>query len=290
MGKLARSFELVKASFAVLRADKELVIFPILSTIALILVSIAFLAPMLVVGLVEDMVNGGAGQILGYAVLFVYYLVTYTIVIFANTAIVGAAMMRLRGQDPTFQDGVSIATKNFNHILGYAAISAVVGMILRAIEERTSLIGDIVINLIGAAWSIATFLVIPVMVVEGIGPIDAIKRSASLLKKTWGEQIAGNIGIGLIFFLLALVGIVPGVILIVAAAAVSVVLAVLVGIVLGLYLAALMAVGSAVSGIYTAAVYMYATQTAPTNAYFDQELLRSAFTQKHKRSSHTLGI
>jgi hypothetical protein len=283
MGRISRSIDLVKASFGVLRADKELVIFPILSTIALLLVSVVFLVPMALAGLFEDTVNGGAGQVLGILILFLFYLVNYTIMIFSNTAIVGAAMMRLRGEDPTFQDGVNIATRNFSHILGYAAISAVVGVVLRLIEERAEFLGRIVIGIIGVAWNIATFLVVPVMVAEGVGPVDAIKRSASLLKKTWGEQIIGNFGIGLVFFLLALVGIIPAVVLMVILSAISALLIIPVVIALVLYLAALMAIGSAVSGIYVAAVYMYAAQTAPANPYFDEAMLQDAFRQKQSR-------
>ncbi|MBI5930038.1 MAG: hypothetical protein HY862_12060 [Chloroflexi bacterium] len=284
MQRFSRGLDLVKASVGVLRADKELLIFPIISAIAIFLVSIGFIIPSFLAGAID---KDGIG-VAGYIVLFFYYLVVYTIGIFSSTAIVGAAMMRLKGQDPTVQDGINIAKSHLGDIIGYAAISAIVGMVLRAIEERSGLIGDIVAGIIGAVWSIATFLVVPVMIVEGLGPIEAIKRSASLLKQTWGEQIAGNFSIGIVFMLLFLVVLIPGIILLMIAASISVVLAVLVGIVLAMAIAALIAIQSAISGIFTAAVYLYATNTVPSNPYFSQDVLQSAFVPK--KGKRTLGI
>ncbi len=284
MQRFSRGIDLVKASFGVLRADKELLIFPVISGIALFLVSIAFMIPMFLAGALE---GEGLG-VVTYLVLFFYYLVVYTIGIFSSTAIVGAAMMRLKGQDPTVQDGINIAKSHFGDILGYAAISAIVGMILRAIEERSGIVGDIVAGIIGAVWSIATFLVVPVMIIEGLGPIEAIKRSASLLKQTWGEQIIGNFSIGIVFALMFIGILLPGVILVVVAASISVVLAILVGVVLAMAIAALIAIQSAISGIFTAAVYLYATNTVTTNPYFDQDMLQGAFVPK--KGKRTLGI
>ena len=130
-------------------------------------------------------------------------------IFFANTALVGAAMIRLQGGDPTLADGVRIASKNFLNILGYALIAATVGMILDRIREAKgnsfwNIISRWLVSIMGVAWNIATFLVVPVLAVEGVGPIEAIKRSGSLLKKTWGEQIAGNFGLGAIFGLAVL--------------------------------------------------------------------------------------
>lgn len=284
MQRISRGLELVKASFGVLRADKELLIFPVISGIALFLVSIAFMIPMFVAGLID---SNGIG-VAGYIVLFIYYLVVYTIGIFSSTAIVGAAMMRLKGQDPTAKDGFNIAMSHLSDIVGYAAISAIVGMILRAIEERSGLIGDIVVGIIGAVWSIATFLVVPVMIVEGLGPIEAIKRSASLLKKTWGEQIVGNIGMSIVFGLLFMLILIPGIVLFLVALSIHIALGILVGAVLAIAIAALIAISTALSGIFTAAVYLYATETVPANAYFSQDLLQSSFVPK--RGKRTLGL
>ena len=274
--KLSNSWELVKASWQVLLADKELLLFPVVSFVASLVVIATFALPTIFAG-VFDGVTGV--PIAGYIIGFIFYVVMYFVTIFSNSALVGAAMIRLDGGDPTVSDGFRIAFKHVGNILGYAVISATVGMILRAISERGGIIGQLVSSLIGFAWGVATFLVVPILVVEGVGPMDGVKRSASLLKQTWGEQIVGNFGIGsvfgLLFVLLLMVG--GGAIF---AAAVTGSVALIITVV-ALVLAAVMLLAmlnGALSGIYTAAVYRYAT-TGET-AGFDPNIIKNAFKQK----------
>src|SRR6476659_201624 len=201
--RISNSWELVKASAAVLRSDKELVVFPIVSAIGSMIVLATFAIPMFLAGVFDSMYVDGKGfQPLGMLVAFLFYLVQYTVIFFANTALVGAALIRLRGGDPTVADGFRIASQRLGPILGYALIAATVGTVLRVITERVGIIGRIVISLIGFAWAIATYLVVPVLAAEDIGPVDAVKRSAELLKRTWGEQLVGNAGMGAVFGLI----------------------------------------------------------------------------------------
>lgn len=269
MGTLARSWELVKASWSVLRADKELIIFPVLSTIAVTVVMITFAVPMFLAGTFDP---GIAGILLA----FMFYAVQYTIIFYCNSALVGAAMIRLSGGNPTVGDGFSVANKHFTSIVGYALIAATVGIILRSISRR-GFVGRIVASVFGLAWNIATFLAVPVLVVEGVGPIDAVKRSTQLLKKTWGEQLVGNLGIGAAFTLVFFAG------LLLFGGALALAIAtnsapVIVGVVAVFVLAAILLglVGSALSAIYTAAVYRYATE-GNAGGMFDAELVRGAF-------------
>ncbi|MFO7692129.1 MAG: DUF6159 family protein, partial [Vicinamibacterales bacterium] len=198
--KLSTSWELVKASAAVLSADKELLLFPVISTVLSILVVVTFAVPAVLAGVFASGVADGAGlPAAGYAGVLLFYVVQYFVIFFCNTALVGAALIRLRGGDPTVADGFRIAASRIQPILGYALIAATVGMVLRAISERSGLLGRLVVGLLGFAWNLATFLVVPVLVVEDVGPIEAIQRSASYLKRTWGEQIVGNLGMGLVF-------------------------------------------------------------------------------------------
>jgi hypothetical protein len=186
--RLANSWELVKVSAAVLQQDRELLIFPLVSALASLLVMATFAVPMFLAGLFEAMFADefGAARIVGYIVAFTFYLVQYSVILLANAAPVGAAMIRLDGGDPTVGDGFRIAWQHVGAIFGYAAIAATVGVILRALSERGTL-GRLVSSLAGVVWNVATYLVVPLLVVEGVGPVDAIKRSGSLLKQTWGE-------------------------------------------------------------------------------------------------------
>jgi hypothetical protein len=235
---------------------------------------------------VFDQVTSGQrnGQILGVVVAFLFYLVQYFVIFFANTALVGAAMIRLQGGDATVGDGFRIAAQRVGPIFGYALISATVGMILRAIANRGGVAGQIAALLFGLAWNLATYLVVPVLVVENVGPIRAVERSAALLKRTWGEQIVGNLGIGAVFGLLTFAVLIVGVPLIgLAAAAKSIVLVAGAIVLVVLALALLGLVGGALSGIYQAAVYRYAA-TGRTDSGFRPELVQGAFRPKRASS------
>jgi hypothetical protein len=280
--RLSNSWELVKASAAVLRADKELIFFPLISSIATLLVMISFAIPMAIAGVFDNMADQGSLGPAGVAVGFVFYLVMYFITIFANTALVGAVMIRLDGGDPTLRDGFQIALDHLGQIFGYALISATVGMVLRWLSERGGIVGGIVSFLGGIAWSLATYLVVPVLVVEDIGPVDAVKRSANLLKRTWGEQITGNFSIGLVFGLLTVGAFFAvGLPLILLAAATESVLVIVFAIgAIVLLISGIALLGSTLNGIYVAAVYRYATQGVINDEYFSPEMVRGAFKPK----------
>lgn len=271
--RLARSWHLVKASAAVLRSDKELLLFPVISSVAMLLVIATFLVPVLGLRLFEQ---GGVGP-LGYAIGFLFYLVQYFVIFFFNSALVGAAMIRLQGGDPTVADGLRIAWSRVGVILGYAAIAATVGLLLKAIEERVGFLGKLVTGLLGTAWTLATFLAVPVLVSRDIGPIDAVKESVLLLKRTWGENLAGNVGIGLAFGLVTTAVAIVGVLLVVGAAislgaTAAIVVAVLASLAIGL----IAAIQAALSGIYSAALYRYAVDGAAPAGFGGGEL-QSAF-------------
>ncbi|MBK6710948.1 MAG: hypothetical protein KA362_07815 [Chloroflexi bacterium] len=278
MSRINNSWQLVKASWSVLLADKELVIFPIISFFASMIVVATFFLPMLFAG-VFDAIFAGGMQVVGFVVGFAFYIFLYFVTFFFNSALVGAAMIRLEGGDPTVGDGLRIAFQHISSIFGYAVIAATVGMILRAISERAGFLGRIVVGLIGFAWNVATFLVVPTLVVEGVGPVDGVKRSAALLKKTWGEQLVGNFSIGLIFGL-----VIFGVILVSSALIVMAAIANLIWLVVALVLLDVMVlivlglISSSLNGIFTAAVYQYAT--TGESKYFDPDMVKNTFKQK----------
>lgn len=277
--KIQNSWTLIKASAAVLRADKELVVFPIVSAISVLVVTVSFALPMILAGFLDALLEGHA-QIFGFVMGFLFYIVQYTVIIFANSALVGAAMIRLRGGDPTVGDGFRVAMKHIGAILGYALISATVGMILRWLSERGKTLGQIVSSIVGLAWNLATYLVVPVLVVEGVGPVEAVKRSANLLKKTWGEQIVGNFSISLVFVLLAVLLIILGIpVFILVASTHSPVLIALTALLFVLTFVFMGLIGSTLNGIYVAAVYRYAAE-GEASGFFSEEIVREAFRPK----------
>jgi Family of unknown function (DUF6159) len=278
MGKFGRSFALAKASWAVLLAEKEMLVYTGLGAVFTLVAVAVFAIPGILLYVVSGDTTQGAKSLgpVQIVLLFFLYLVISFITLFFNTALVGAALERLRGGNPALATGFQIASRNLGHIFVFAIVSATVGVILAVIEEKFEFVGQIVASIVGGAWGIVTFLVVPVMVAEGTNPFAAIKRSAQLLRKTWGEQIIGSGGIGLVLMLFALLGVIP----IVLAALTGVVALIIAGVVIAVaYWAVLALVGSALNGIFRAAVYLYA-ETGATPSQFDGGLLRDAFRAK----------
>jgi hypothetical protein len=255
----------------VLGKDKEIMAFPLLSGIVTLILVISFFVPLAVLGIL-------GGGVLFYLALAVFYVLSYFIVIFFNTGLVACAYKRLTGGDPTFNYGINAALAHLGPIIAWAVISATVGIVLRMISERSGLIGKIITGLVGAAWSLVTFFVIPVIVVENKGVIESMRGSVALFRRTWGESIVGQVGIGLPFVILAFVGIIP-----MAAAFMTgsrgVIIAALV--VFVIWIALLSIVAAALQGIFVAALYQYAT-TGTVPRAFDQELIKGAFRQEIK--------
>jgi len=279
--RFARSWALAKASAAILKEDKELMLFPLCSAVSVVAVMLAFALPALGLAAIDGLTTVDGKLSFGaYALGFAFYFTQYFVIFFFNAGLVGCAMLRLGGGTPTFRDGVRMASKRVVPIAGYALIATTVGMILRAIQERLGFIGRIVIGLVGMVWSIATFLVVPVLVAGDGGPVDAVKDSARLMKKTWGENIIGNAGISIVFFFLALAVIVTGAVLAVMAAAMahSAALAIIVVAATILALALVFLASSALTGIYAAALYRHA-MGKPSKG-FDPAVLSGAFAAK----------
>lgn len=277
-----RSWQLVQASWNVLRSDRELLVLPAISGVATAILGAGFVALAMGSGTIEAFSGGHADQVLGsfYAEIFAWYIVQYFIVFFFNTALVAAALARLNGGDPTLKEALALAASRSGQILGYAVISATVGVLLNVLSERLGLIGRIIEGVIGLAWTAATFLVVPVLVVEGVGPVAAIQRSASLLRRSWGENLIGNGGISLAMGIacgaIGFVGICGGTFAVHQGQQTLGILLYALAIV-GVLTVAL--VGSALSAVYTASVYCYAALGEPPHG-FDHALIQNAFIDR----------
>ncbi len=263
--RIRRGWELTKASLDVLRLDKEILLLPILSGIALVLVT----ASMLGAGFLGVQALGpGLGEenleVAGYAWMFLLYTVTYFVIIFFNAAVVECASIRFAGGDPTVRDGLSRAWNRKLRILQWSLVAATVGMIIRALRNRfRGAVDQLILGGIGLAWNIATYFVVPVLVHEDLGPVDSIKRSGHVVKEAWGEALAGEVGTGIVFFLAGVVW-VGGLVAIAFTVATSAVVtaAFLLG-VLGVLV--ILAAKVAVDGILVAGLYRYAeTGEVPT--------------------------
>ncbi len=266
--------------------NKSLLFFPLVSSFftgiatAIFLIPFSLVAPMLG----DDKGGSASGQIIFYVMIFIFYLVTYTIVFFFNTALVGSVMQVLAGQKASIGGGMSLAFSKLFVIVEYALISSTVGLVLSLLRNKGGLIGKILSFLGDMAWNIATFLVIPVLAANDIGPVAAIKMSAGLLRKTWGEQIIGGVGFGFFGFLAAMLILIislPIIFLGLTTKPISISLLVAGGAVFIFGFAALSIVTSALGSIYRTVLYKFAADGSnPLN--FDQKLLSGAFRAKNR--------
>lgn len=269
MGRIGRSFQLVGQSYRVLMQDKELMVLPLISgvVIAAAVGSFAFSFG------VDSATLQQRGPEL-YLPLFLLYVVTYTIGIFFQAAVIAGATERMRGGDPTVRSALAAAGRRVGSIVMWAIVAATVGMIIRAIHDRVGFVGKIIASLIGAAWSLATFFVVPVLVLEDRTVGESFSRSVEVFKKTWGETVVGGINLGVATLcawitLIAITGLL-------AAAIGTPALAVFaVGAVL------LVIFFSALQGVYVASLYRYATDGQATSG-FDQALFDQAFVPKKR--------
>lgn len=265
---IGHTIDLMKMSWRVLMLDRELILFPIMSVIALIAVAAAVLGGGLLSGAFGLAQEGGEGSsgdlVLGLLLAFV----SMAVVIFFNAALVAAAMERLRGGDPSVTSGLKAASARIPQILAWAVVVTVVMLILRAIRNRGGIAGQIAAMFGEAAWELASFFAVPFIVEEGVGPFDALRRSASLLRQTWGRQITAGFGFGLLTIVAVVVAVLIGVLL----AAIHPFLGLAIGIPLvGLAWATV----TALEGIFKAALYDYATGREPHG--FDQASLQNAY-------------
>lgn len=284
MGRIATGWGLTKQSWAVLKNDRSLVIFPILSAVFATIAVVVIMVPAV---FADAIVQGGSdnqeGIIAAIGAAATIYVSTF-FAIFFNVALAACAVRSLRGEDTKVSEGISAATRQLGPILGWTLVAGTVGLILRVLEDRLPLLGQIAVWIAGAAWSVATFFVIPVIAMEGTGPFASLKRSAQVVKSKWGEGATGQAAIsaatGLIVF--GIVFVVGGIAFALVAINLQPV-AIAVGAVAVAAVIVVAVISSALSSIFRVAVYQFAA-TGQTPAGFDPQLVQSAFGVRGRRA------
>jgi Family of unknown function (DUF6159) len=272
---IGHTFELMKMSWGVLRRDRELVAFPLMGLAAILALVALFGGVGWTTGALDRLMAAADNESVramtpGDWVLYVaFYFSAYFTGIYFNSALVAAALERLRGGDPTVASGLRVATSRLPAILGWTLIAATVGLILSMIRERSdSFLGRILASLVEGVWAYITFFVIPVLVAENVGPIEAVRRSGALFRQSWGRQFTAAFGFGLVY----LVAVLAAVAVSVAAFAIHPVVGIPVAVT-----AFALAIGtvSALEGIFKAALYDYSVGGSP--AGFERGTLASAY-------------
>lgn len=276
MGRFAASMELAKSSWGVLRSDKQLAAIPVISFVAVAVVATAFGGAGYFT-LTEVTQNGAESMEatpVTWAVGVVGYLAITFVVTFFSAVLVSGAYQRLTGSTPSLGSAFSQATSRVGAIFLWSMLTGTVGLILQAIKDKAGPLGSIVMGLVGMAWDILTWLAVPVVVVEGTGPIRSLKRSAGLFKHTWGENLIAQIGLGFV----GAIAMLPGILIAIAIAVVQPFVGIGVGV---LWVAAVSIVMSTLTGIFKTALYLYATDHKVEA--FSPEVLANAFKKKEGR-------
>jgi Family of unknown function (DUF6159) len=272
MRRIKRGWALTKKSWALLNGHRELIRFPLYGGVATTLLAIVFLGPGLYLW-EEDQVAGAIPII----VIGVYVL--SFVGFYFSVGLAACADMIFRGRQATVSDGLAVSRSRIAQISGWAAVSAAISLVMGLLENQGGTLGTIAARLVGMAWTLVTFLAVPVIAIEGTGPFETIKRSAALFRERWGQQITGNIAIGAAVFLL---GVVPAAALIVAGVVVwssAAFLGALLVVIGALVLAIALLVSRALNGIFGVALYRYALDGELVGG-FSQEDLESAVKVK----------
>jgi hypothetical protein len=281
-GRLAHGWSMARASFGVLRRYPKLAWLPMISgaVLALVVGSIAL-------SLWPQLRSTGSMSASGILGIFALYFLLTIVVVFCNVALIHCALRCHAGEEPSIRDGLEAAAARLPQILGWALLSATIGIALNALEnalkENLGFFGTLISGLFGFAWSVVTYFVVPVLASEGLGPLSAIRRSSDILRGKWGESLAGEARfalLGILCFVSAL-----GLFLVGLAIAVTQGAGALAG--LGLLLMAAgvacglatIVVWQALSAIFQAGIYVYAcTGVVPPS--FDRAMMEGAFRHK----------
>ncbi len=269
MGRFSRTIALAKVSWQVLRKDRELLVLPVLSFVT----SIATLTLLWIptVAAVDTSGLGDESEGVNPALLVAgvaSVLLLSLIGVFFKGALVAGAHERLSGGDPTVRSALGKASTRAGGLLPWALLTGTVGLVLSILKDRAGRIGRFAVNLIGMGWDTASYLVIPAIVVDNHRAVSGLKVSASLLKRTWGENLAARVGFGL----LGVVALLPAILVVAALGTIGLVVAVP-------WAALVIVVLTALGAVFQTALYLYAT-TGSIPEGFEHAGLREAFTSR----------
>lgn len=276
MGRFANTWRLTKNSWSLLKQDRELLWLPVLSMLTIL----AIVAAAAVVGFVTGSfdASGGAESVEGSAVVLglVFAFVATATVVYFEGALVAGAHERMTGGDPTVRSAMSKAASRLPSLLGWALITMTVGLVLRFLRERLGWLGQMLTFLAEAAWGVATYLVVPAIIIDDFRSFASVKHSMSLVRRTWGENLIAQAGFGLLGFVVALPIILVAVLIATLVPGVGLYIGIAVG-VIGVL--AVSVVVSALSLYFKTALYEYATDGV-AHGGFDIDEMEASFRSK----------
>ncbi len=273
--RMSNGWKISMSSFSVLRKNKQLILFPILSGISLIILTLSYVVILFAPNGWDFNKTYDESSFVHYLMLFVFYLINYFVIVFFNMALIHCARIYFEGGKPSLNDGLSFSMSRIGDILAWSAVAATVGLIFRMLEENLGRIGQIITAILGVAWSITTFFVVPVLAYENLSPIAAYKRSIKIMKEKWGESLGATFSFGIIQILAVLLISVPLFFIGSQFGTITGIVFASVGLLF------VISIISAAQSIFISAVY-FNVNDKPV-ADFDNETLDGIFIQKEKK-------
>lgn len=279
MGRIARGWSLTKQSWAIVRADRTLLVFPVIAAISELIVLAMFIA--------AGVALSSASSILAIIVFAVGAYVLIVVSTTCSVALCACANRAMEGHDTTVAEGFAAARARTDAILGWAGVQLVVSALialLRAVlrEAGGNLIAALVGGLANLAWAVASFFVVPAIAIDGLGPRAALKRSTDVVRAKWGEGVTGSAAIG---GLLTLFVFLPAIALIGGGVALMSSVAPLGGLLIAagvLVLLGGIVVQTALGGTFKVALYRFASEDTVLGG-FDRDSLERAFVPRRRR-------
>ena len=308
-GKFQRSWLLLKSSLSIIARNKQLLVFPIVIFSLTVVIVLFFLAPAVFrptgysytqpehwqaishslftqseAGVVQYRSQKYGFTPVAIAYLALLYCVSMFFATFFNVAFYNEILAALSGQPVSIGRGLKFACTRWKAVLMWTLFAGLVGLIIKTIEQRLEIVGRLLARFIGLAWSIASVFVIPIIVREeqDANPLNILRKSASILKRTWGEALIGYAGLAFANTLI-LIG---SVVLLMGALVASIALNNywLIAITGVLWLFTLFAwsyLTSVASQVYKGALYLYAAEGIVAKPY-SQEMLDMAWKFKKR--------
>lgn len=278
--RVQRGWELTKQSLAVLKANKRILIFPLISTIGYTVLLSLIAKPL---WHVERSYLISAHQstlktVLGIMTLLTALFLCNLIMIYCNSALIATMANYFKTKKLSLTYGLKAAKNCFPKIIMWTLFNTTIGFILRTFQSRLGQVTTIASLLLGIAWTIVSYFVVPILVLENVGSMQAIKQSAHALHKTWGRSLVSSIGLRLIPFAIRLIGLIPIAIALYIGGATTLLIGFITAAIL---LVLLTIISSAASNILRAALYLYATDNNIALPY-NTETIKNAFRTRKK--------
>ena len=133
--------------------------------------------------------------IVGAAVAVIAYVITY----FYTAMTVNLVDTHLKGRDAKLGEAFQDALKNLLALVSLAVLSTVVSLISSAVRGRDRSIGRrLASEAIDRTWLVATYLILPIIIIEDAPLKEAISRAWNLHRSRLADVIVAEIGVVLV--------------------------------------------------------------------------------------------